>query len=473
MLSWAEMKKKLTILAAVIVLLLLFPIFADAISSPEESWTTLAPMPTARRQFGVAVVDGKIFAIGGNDGNYQRYLDTNEMYDPTTNTWSEKARMPTPRIDFGIAVYENKIYVLGGAIGVDPSDNGNALITTANEVYDPFTDTWETKAPMPTPRHGLTASVANDKIYTVSGIEHVEGSYRGLDYGSVKNEVYDPKTNTWSTKPSIPNGVLHAVSVSVDDKIYVLGGAEVSIAIFGPANSNQVYDIKQEVWSLVSPIPNGVDAAAGAVVNGAFMSNRIFLFGGFLTSSNEPCNLTQIYNPKNDVWVSGSQMPTPHALFGVANVNDELYAIGGSSMREKSRFISNVNEKYLPSKITEDILVNSPQNIIYEGSSVALDFVINKPASWIGYSLDGKEITTILGNTTLSDLSVGSHNVTVYAKDVEGNVGSSETLFFSVAKPETFPTTTFAIVSGMILVLVVGIISLLLFRRHRKTAKPF
>jgi hypothetical protein len=127
MLSWAEMKKKLTILAAVIVLLLLFPIFADAISSPEESWTTLAPMPTARRQFGVAVVDGKIFAIGGNDGNYQRYLDTNEMYDPTTNTWSEKARMPTPRIDFGIAVYENKIYVLGGAIGVDPSDNGNAL----------------------------------------------------------------------------------------------------------------------------------------------------------------------------------------------------------------------------------------------------------------------------------------------------------------------------------------------------------
>jgi N-acetylneuraminic acid mutarotase len=130
----------------------------------EESWTTLAPMPTARRQFGVAVVNGKIFAIGGNDGNYDRYLDTNEMYDPTTNTWTKKARMPTPRIEFGIAIYENKIYVMGGAIGVDPSGNGNNLLTTANEVYDPATDTWETKAPMPTPRFGLTASVANDKI---------------------------------------------------------------------------------------------------------------------------------------------------------------------------------------------------------------------------------------------------------------------------------------------------------------------
>ena len=95
------------------------------------------------------------------------------MYDPITNTWSEKGSNAYSRIDFGIAVYENRIYVLGGAIGVDPSGNGNALITTANEVYDPFTDTWETKAPMPTARHGLTASIANDKIYTVSGIEHV------------------------------------------------------------------------------------------------------------------------------------------------------------------------------------------------------------------------------------------------------------------------------------------------------------
>jgi hypothetical protein len=236
------------------------------------------------------------------------------------------------------------------------------------------------------------------------------------------------------------------------------------MAIFGPTNFNQVYDINQEVWSLASPIPKGVDAAAGAVVNGAFISSMIFLFGGFLTSSNEPCNLTQIYNPKNDVWVSGSQMPTSHALFGVANVNDELYAIGGSSIRENSRFISNVTEKYLPSKTTENILVNSPQNIIYEGNSVALDFVISKPTSWIGYSLDGKEITTILGNTTLYDLSNGSHNVTVYAKDVAGNLGFSETIFFTVAKPEPFPIV-FATSMGIVIIVSVG---LLIYFKKRK-----
>jgi len=50
--------------------------------------------------------------------------------------------------------------------------------------------------------------------------------------------------------------------------------------------------------------------------------------------------------------------------------------------------------------------------------------------------LDGQENVTIAGNTTLVGLSSGVHNVTVYACDDAGNVGSLETLTFTVAKPE-------------------------------------
>jgi hypothetical protein len=318
---------------------------------------------------------------------------------------------------------------------------------------------------MPTPRHGLTASVVDGKIYLISGFQNSEVSNYFLDYGSVKNEVYDPETDTWTTKPAIPNGVFNAVSATVGDKIYVLGGDKASLALFGPTNFNQVYDTKQEIWTSASPIPVGISAAAGVVFR-AFMSEKISLFGGSTDSSNEPCNLTQIYDPSKDVWASGSQMPTPHVFFGAANVNDELYAIGGSSMHNNSRLISNANEKYLPSKTTEDILVNSPQNIIYERNSVALTFAISKPTSWIGYSIDGKEITTILGNTTLSDLSDGSHNVTLYAKDVAGNLGSSETIFFTVAKPEPFPIVLAASI-GIVVLVGAG---LLVYLKKRRTA---
>ena len=315
------------------------------VKATEDTWTTLAPMPTTRINFGVVAVEGKIFAIGGHSWTHD-YLDINEMYDPVTNTWIEKAPMPTPREGFGIAVYKNKIYVIGGAIGVDPSGNGNALITTANEAYDPVTDTWETKAPMPTLRHGVTASVADGRIYVISGFEHTNNSYRGLNHGSIKNESYDPETNTWSNKPSIPNGVFHAVSATIGDKIYVLGGAKADLAISGWSNYNQVYDIKQETWTQASPVPVGFDRAAGAAILG--VEPRIFIFGGSIAPSYDSCNLTQIYNPQQDNWTYGSQMPTSRASLGVAVIDNEFYAIGGYTKNLKPW--SNLNEKYTPDK---------------------------------------------------------------------------------------------------------------------------
>lgn len=81
-------------------------------------------MPTARAYFGVAIVDGKIHAIGCAGG-------VNEVHDPETSTWVNKKPMPNPRRNFGIATCENKIYVIGGY--ADGTNSGTAI----NEVYDP------------------------------------------------------------------------------------------------------------------------------------------------------------------------------------------------------------------------------------------------------------------------------------------------------------------------------------------------
>ena len=113
-------------------------------------------MPTARSGLGVAVVDGKIYTIGGDNGNF---LNTNEMYDPETDTWINKTSMPTPRAGFGIAVYQNKTFVFGGYGYIYGSVPGYIGTT---EVYDPVTDTWETKTSIPTLRENFCANVVND-----------------------------------------------------------------------------------------------------------------------------------------------------------------------------------------------------------------------------------------------------------------------------------------------------------------------
>ena len=117
--------------------------------------------------------------------------------------------------------------------------------------------------------------------------------------------------------------------------------------------------------------------------------------------------------------------------------------------------------------IPPNIKILSPEPISYSSSDVPLDFVVNKTVPQIIYSLDGQQNITSLGNMTLIGLFDGLHNVTVYATDEAGNIGASQTINFTIAVPEPFPAIPLVTVLGA--VLAVTIVSILNFRRHRKT----
>jgi len=82
--------------------------------------------------------------------------------------------------------------------------------------------------------------------------------------------------------------------------------------------------------------------------------------------------------------------------------------------------------------VSPNIEILSPENTTYATNAVPLDFTVDEATSWIGYSLDGQANETITGNTTLPVLSDGSHNVVVYANDTFGNMGFSDTIYFTV-----------------------------------------
>ena len=275
----------------------------------EDSWVSKSPMPTARAFFGVAVVDGKIYAIGGSGG-------VNEAYDPETNTWMTKKPMPNPRTSFAITAYENKIYCIGGY--------ANGTGTAINEVYDPRTDTWETKETMPTIRSQLKASAGNGKIYVIGGIR---------DGGEILNlnEVYDPATDTWTTKSPIPYGVYSHSSVVVGNRIYVISGQSASPGNSGPDKGplNQIYNTEKDTWTLGATPPQPAHRSGAVVTSGRFAPKRIYVIGGEV-GFMEATNLNQVYDPQTDTWSTGVSMPTARQGLGVAIVNDLIYALGGS-----------------------------------------------------------------------------------------------------------------------------------------------
>ena len=95
-----------------------------------------------------------------------------------------------------------------------------------------------------------------------------------------------------------------------------------------------------------------------------------------------------------------------------------------------------------------EISILSPENKTYAISNVSLTFTLNKPVTWMGYSLDAEEQVPVTENITLYNLSNGPHNITVYAKDKFESMGISETIHFNIAEPpEPFQTALIVAVS--------------------------
>ena len=162
--------------------------------------------------------------------------NTNEAYDPKTNTWTTKSPMPTARHHISSAVIDGKLFVVGVRIlgnGVMSEDMDEALTNfDRNEVYDPQSDSWEIREPMLVKRSGFTATAFNGNMYVFGG----EGV--GAVYDSV--EKYNPISNRWTFETPLPTGRMGLEAVPVDNTIFVVGGQLIAQSGLVPLDVNEI-----------------------------------------------------------------------------------------------------------------------------------------------------------------------------------------------------------------------------------------
>jgi N-acetylneuraminic acid mutarotase/Tfp pilus assembly protein PilX len=270
-----------------------------------QSWSTMAPMPTARTNHMVATVNNKIYTIGGYNP-VGGFFNTVEEYDPATNTWATKAPMPTTRSDAAAAVVNGKIYVIGG------TSNGTVALKT-NEMFDPSSNTWTTKANMTTARKFLSATAAaNNKIYAMGGTTTTTALKN--------NEEYDPSTNTWATKAIMPTARMYLSTQTVNGKIYAIGGWTGAISL----TNNEVYDPSTNTWASKAGLPIGTDSMASAV-----LGNNIYLIAGM--RSNIATNAVVMYDSLNNNFTNQLNYPVATNVPAAALVNGYIYSLGGDN----------------------------------------------------------------------------------------------------------------------------------------------
>ncbi len=127
-----------------------------------------------------AVLNGKIYVFGGftRPANIAAWQQTNRawVYDPASDAWKELAAMPTPRGAGWAVEAGGKFYVIGGAQAnlrgnpTAPFTHGTPQLALGTmEEYDPATNQWRSRESMPTPRNHLLAAAVNGKIYALCG----------------------------------------------------------------------------------------------------------------------------------------------------------------------------------------------------------------------------------------------------------------------------------------------------------------
>ncbi|XP_049311014.1 kelch-like protein 1 isoform X2 [Bactrocera dorsalis] len=210
-----------------------------------KTWQNLPSLNQARCAHCVVELDDKIYAIGGFDG--KNVLSSVERYT-NSDGWKFMRNLIVGRHDANAVGLNGKIYIIGGR-----SDR-KALKSV--ECYNPNSYTWTSCADM-TDYHHLPAVAAHKgHIYVV-----------GHCFGSRAVERYDPQRNTWSKICSLNTGGGFMASVSLDNKLWAIGGTSAGKTLVS------VYDEENDRWGQKFSFP-ATDILSCFVVPVALLTSK-------------------------------------------------------------------------------------------------------------------------------------------------------------------------------------------------------
>jgi len=153
----------------------------------------------------------RVHLIGGAIGSdWRRSIDWHIVYDPASDRYERRQPLPVARDHTGIVVVGSAIHVIGGR--VDSFHTNSSL----HHSYDAQADRWEFRTPLPTPRSGHGCVLYRGKVFVMGG----EGTNRVFG----QNEAWDPATDRWEAFAPMLTPRHGMGAVVVGDTIVVAGG---------------------------------------------------------------------------------------------------------------------------------------------------------------------------------------------------------------------------------------------------------
>lgn len=208
------------------------------------------------------------------------------------------------------AVVVSMILLAGGCA----SDGGGPAASNIPETENESTDAF---APLPEPRTEVAGTRWIDRVAVVGGLTEESEA-------SVLAHVWEPTADVWDPLPELPLGLHHTAVVSLDERLWVIGGYTVAgDELFAPVDRVFSLGVGEEGWTEEPPLPTPRGALAAAVVDG-----RIVVAGGVDGDGNVLAT-SLVFDPPESEWTEGPTMTVRREHFAMTNAGGDVFAIGG------------------------------------------------------------------------------------------------------------------------------------------------
>ncbi|XP_075036786.1 kelch-like protein 23 isoform X2 [Mixophyes fleayi] len=274
------------------------PLSEVHIWDPESNnWIQGADMPdNTRESYSATSLGPHIYITGGYRTDNIEALDTVWIYNTETDEWTEGCSMLHARYYHCSVTLAGCVYALGGYRKGAPAEEA--------EFYDPLKKIWFPIANMIKGVGNATACVLREVIYISGGHYGYRGS---CTYDKI--QCFHSDVNEWSILSVCPHPEYGLCSVSLQNKLYLVGGQ---------TTTTDCYDLENNEWVELSPTMERRMECGAIVMNGF-----IYITGGYSWSKGTYLQSIEKYNPESDKWELVGNLPSPmrsHGCVCVYNV---------------------------------------------------------------------------------------------------------------------------------------------------------